>query len=52
MPLDYDENLPFPDNNFIYKTILSIPATKDTFLDARLYTTTLSVEVVGVCPYH
>lgn len=31
-PIDYDETLPFPYNNFIYKVTLSTPAGPDAFL--------------------
>ncbi|KAK2014489.1 hypothetical protein LZ32DRAFT_674324 [Colletotrichum eremochloae] len=37
-PVDYDENLPFPYNNFIYKISFSEPATQDAFPNAMPYT--------------
>ncbi|KAH0430097.1 phosphotransferase enzyme family protein [Colletotrichum camelliae] len=38
-PVEYQEDGPFPYNNFIYKITLAEPATKGTFLDAGSYTT-------------
>ncbi|CAI0648591.1 unnamed protein product [Colletotrichum noveboracense] len=38
-PVEYQEDVPFPYNNFIYKITLAKPATKDNFLDAGSYTT-------------
>ncbi|WQF77167.1 Putative aminoglycoside phosphotransferase, protein kinase-like domain superfamily [Colletotrichum destructivum] len=37
-PVDYDEKLPFPYNNFIYKITLSKPATQDAFPNVQPYT--------------
>ncbi|KAK1585191.1 uncharacterized protein LY79DRAFT_671281 [Colletotrichum navitas] len=36
-PVDYDENLPFPYNNFIYGISLPGPATQDAFTNAIPY---------------
>ncbi|KAJ0382096.1 hypothetical protein COL922a_013234, partial [Colletotrichum nupharicola] len=38
-PVEYQEDVPFPYNNFIYKITLAKPATKDNFLHAGSYTT-------------
>ncbi|KAL3417768.1 phosphotransferase enzyme family protein [Phlyctema vagabunda] len=46
-PVDYDENLPFPYNNFIYKVSLSEPAFRDAFTNAGPYTTKLLSESVS-----
>ncbi|KAL0930603.1 phosphotransferase enzyme family protein [Colletotrichum truncatum] len=43
-PVDYEENLPFPYNNFIYKVSLAKPAAKDAFLNPGPYTAELPRE--------
>lgn len=39
--MEYQEDVPFPYNNFIYKIVLAKPATQDAFLNAGAYTTPL-----------
>ncbi|KAI8225144.1 hypothetical protein K4K54_004794 [Colletotrichum sp. SAR 10_86] len=40
-PVEYQEDVPFPYNNFIYKIVLAKPATQNAFLNAGTYTTPL-----------